>query len=74
MLRGYQERNVFVCLLVFTKKQYQFIILSSGGQKSKMGLSRKALAPHSSTLAWRIPWLEEPGRLQSMGLRRVGHD
>ena len=31
-------------------------------------------APHSSTLAWKIPWTEEPGRLQSMGLRRVGHD
>ena len=34
----------------------------------------KALAPHSSTLAWTIPWMEEPGRLQSMGLLRVGHD
>ena len=34
----------------------------------------KALAPHSSTLAWKIPWVEEPGRLQSMGLLRVGHD
>ena len=34
----------------------------------------KAMAPHSSTLAWKIPWMEEPGRLQSMGLRRVGHD
>ena len=34
----------------------------------------KAMAPHSSTLAWRIPWMEEPGRLQSMGLLRVGHD
>ena len=32
------------------------------------------MAPHSSTLAWKIPWMEEPGRLQSMGLRRVGHD
>ena len=31
----------------------------------------KAMAPHSSTLAWKIPWAEEPGRLQSMGLRRV---
>ena len=29
---------------------------------------------HSSILAWRIPWTEEPGRLQSMGLQRVGHD
>ena len=34
----------------------------------------KAMAPHSSTLAWKIPWTEEPGRLQSMGSPRVGHD
>ena len=34
----------------------------------------KAMAPHSSTLAWKIPWTKEPGRLQSMGLLRVGHD
>ena len=32
--------------------------------------SEKAMAPHSSTLAWKIPWMEEPGGLQSMGLRR----
>ena len=35
---------------------------------------KKAMASHSSTLAWKIPWMEEPGRLQSMGLLRVGHD
>ena len=34
----------------------------------------KAMAPHSCTLAWKIPWTEEPGGLQSMGSRRVGHD
>jgi len=34
----------------------------------------KAMAPHSSTLAWKIPWTVEPGRLQSMGSLRVGHD
>ena len=34
----------------------------------------KAMATHSSTLAWKIPWMEEPGRLQSMGSLRVGHD
>ena len=34
----------------------------------------KAMAPHSSTLAWKIPRMEEPGRLQSMGSLRVGHD
>ena len=32
------------------------------------------MATHSSTLAWKIPWTEEPGRLQSMGPQRVGHD
>ena len=32
------------------------------------------MAPHSSTLAWKIPWMEEPGRLQSMGLLRIRHD
>ena len=32
------------------------------------------MAPHSSTLAWKIPWMEEPGRLQSMGSLGVGHD
>ena len=34
----------------------------------------KGMATHSSILAWRIPWTEEPGGLQSMGLQRVGHD
>ena len=34
----------------------------------------KAMAPHSNALAWKIPWTEEPGRLQSMGSLRVGHD
>ena len=36
--------------------------------------AEKAMASHSSTLAWKIPWAEEPGGLQSMGSRRVGHD
>ena len=36
--------------------------------------SEKALAPHSSILAWKIPWMEEPTRLQSMGSLRVGQD
>ena len=37
-------------------------------------LLEKEMATHFSTLAWKIPWTEEPGRLQSMGLQRVGHD
>ena len=37
-------------------------------------LLEKEMATHSSILAWRIPWMEEPGGLQSMGSQRVGHD
>ena len=39
-----------------------------------MEMTEKAMAPHSSTLAWKIPWMEEPGRLQSMDSLRVGQD
>ena len=49
-------------------KAEEFII------ESRYLLSEKAMAPHSSTLAWKIPWMEELGRLQSMGPLRVGHD
>ena len=38
------------------------------------GIVEKAVAPHSITLAWKIPWTEEPDRLQSMGSQRVRHD
>ena len=38
------------------------------------GDQEKALAPYSSTLAWKIPWMEEPGGLRSMGSLGVGHD
>ena len=41
---------------------------------SSISSVEKAMAPHSSSLAWRIPWTEEPGRLKSMGSLRVGHD
>ena len=37
-------------------------------------LLEKAMAPHSSVPTWKIPWTEEPGRLQSMGSQKVGHD
>ena len=37
-------------------------------------IQEKAMAPHSSTLAWKIPWTEEPGRVQSIGSLGVGHD
>ena len=41
---------------------------------SREDLLEKEMATHSSILAWKIPWTEEPGRLQSMGSQRVGHD
>ena len=41
---------------------------------SSTKMSEKAMAPHSNVLAWKIPWTEEPGGLQSMGLLRVGHN
>jgi len=46
-------------------------------KKNRVGYISGTLAPmatHSSTLAWKIPWMEEPGRLQSMGSLRVGHN
>ena len=42
--------------------------------KSSIYIWEKAMAPHSSTLAWKIPWMEEPGRLQFMGSLQVRHD
>ena len=57
-----QQWEIFFGIIVLW-----FVGHSSGG-------SEKVMAPHSSTLAWKIPWAEEPGRLQSMGLLRVGHD
>ena len=50
--------KVFICLYIHI---YTYV-------------SEKAMAPHSSTLAWKIPWTEDPGGLQFMGSLRVGHD
>ena len=52
----------------FKLSSFEFLYVDPG---LKM---EKAMAIHSSTLAWKIPWMEEPGRLQSMESRRVGHD
>ena len=52
-------------------------LLSASSSRIQCGLIsclEKAMAPHSSTLVWKIPWMEEPGRLQSMGSLRVGDD
>ena len=52
-----------------------FIVKSKNSLSSpRFLISEKAMAPHSSPLAWKVPWMEEPGRLQSTGLQIVGHD
>ena len=60
---------------------YQRLLTEQGENQSTLpvgvasvSVEEKALATHSSTLAWKITWMEEPGRLQSMGSLRVGHD
>ena len=52
-------------------QETQEIQVQSLGQEDPL---EKGMATHSSILAWRIPWTEEPGGLQSMGLQRVGYD
>ena len=49
----------------------QEMLVQSLGQEDPL---EKEMAVHSSTIAWKIPWTEEPGRLQSVGSQRVGHD
>ena len=51
---------------------WEFSIIDEGHESSNLG--SMAMATHSSTLAWQIPWTEEPGRLQPMGWLGVGHD
>ena len=61
----------------------QYIMRNAGLEEAQAGIKiarwninnlRYAMAPLSSTVAWKIPWMEEPGRLQSMGSLRVGHN
>ena len=52
----------------------KYINYHSAFNLAHMYTVEKAMAPHSSTLAWKIPWMEEPSRLQSMGSLRVRHD
>ena len=66
---GFTGVSVYMCACQFMR----LCTLSTIYDMSTMGLE-KAMAPHSSTLAWKIPWREEPARLQSRGSLRVGHD
>ena len=53
---------------------YVFMLVAAYVCLYVASILEKAMAPHSSTLAWKIPWAGKPGRRQSMGSRRVGHD
>ena len=67
------QLKINVCLEIQTHvrptKKSKMIVI-----KVSLGLIPGVMSTHSSTLAWKIPWMEEPGRLQSMGSLRVGHD
>ena len=68
---------VFLCpySFAFSRRSYKWIwTIYNLLRLASLTQPEKAMAPHSSTLAWKIPWTEEPGRLQSMGSLRVGQD
>ena len=70
-LPGILERESLVAQLVKNLPAVQEISIRFLGRKDPL---EKGMATHSCILAWRIPWAEEPGRLQSMGSKTVGHD
>ena len=76
----YPEPRTFYSMCSFLPKHppsMKVIPLLNNIQVPSLGQEdplEKEMATHSSTLAWKIPWVEEPGRLQSMGSQRVGHD
>ena len=61
-------------LVAKTVKRLPTMQETRGQSLGQEGPLEKEMAIHSSTLAWKIPWMEERGRLQSMGLQRVGHN
>ena len=61
------ELSIFSSLSYFNRQDYV-------SKNYNTVVPEKAMAPHSSSPAWKIPWTEEPGGLQSMGSLRVGYD
>ena len=57
---------------IIRDKEGHYIMIKESIQEEDITIVN--MAPHSSTPAWKIPWMEEPGRLQSMGSLRIGHD
>ena len=71
-LHGFNNKHLFLAVLGAEKSKIKVLADLVFGEGFPPD-SEKAMAPHSSTFAWKIPWMEEPGRLQSMGSLRVGH-
>ena len=65
--KKFQENILLMAFIIELNK----LIFKISNIKKKL---KKVMAPHSSTLAWKIPWTEKPGGLPSMGSRRVGHN
>ena len=66
--------HVFLHCVCFTNRWHTYLLIILWFSSLATCRSNKAMAPHSSTLAWKIPWTEEAGGLQSMGSLRVGYD
>ena len=71
-----ESKEKLKSLLMRVKEESEKAAIKLNIKKTKIMASgtEKAMAPHSSTLAWKIPWTVEPGQLQSVGSQRVGHD
>ena len=70
----WETQRVKVLVFLFLAAWHFTVWINQNLFKQFPVTQEKAMAPHSSTLAWKIPWMEEPGRLQSMGSLGVGHD
>ena len=70
---NFSHDRSFILIFLSVLKKVVMAVLTFHFTLSYEHFSEKAMAPHSSTLAWKIPWMEEPGRLQSMGSLRVRH-
>ena len=75
LIQFYSKISKIKYFTIFSEIVNEVVFLISFSNRSLLVYrTEKAMAPHSSTLAWKIPWTEEPVRLRSMGLLRVGHD
>ena len=74
ILLGHEKEYIWISSNEVDETVAYYIEWSNPERKTPIQHTNAYMAPHSSTLAWKIPWMEEPGRLQSMGSRRVGHD